>query len=412
MSEREERRSRERRQRGIFQRPKASGVWWVRYHDENGREHREKVGPKALALKVYQKRKNEIAERRFFPERIRRREVLLKDAVAAFLRDHVEGRLRNAKHYRRYGELWTRALGTRALRQILPGDIARYIAQRQQDGMAPATVNRELAFLKRLYNVAIGDELAESNPVKAVRLFKENNARVRFLTEDEENALRNVIGETHWPLVAVALHTGLRRSEQFNLRWRDVDFANGVLTIPRSKHGEVRRVPMNETVRDILAVLPSRMRSPFVFASASAESALDSQNFVNRVFVKALRGARIEDFTWHCLRHTFASRLVMAGVDLRTVQELLGHKTMAMTLRYAHLSPGHQLDAVRRLDTERTGTTTGTGRPGERRAARGGAELVDLPREGSGGGLDRTADLGIMSRFDGSAPANDKSEDS
>ena len=216
------------------------------------------------------------------------------------------------------------------------------------------------------------------------------------MTEDEETALRNVIGETHWPLVAVALHTGLRRSEQFNLRWRDVDFANGVLTIPRSKHGEVRRVPMNETVRDILAALPSRMRSPFVFASATGGTPLDSQNFVNRVFVKALRGARIDDFTWHCLRHTFASRLVMAGVDLRTVQELLGHKTMAMTLRYAHLSPGHQLDAVRRLDTERTGTATGTRYPREKRAASGGAEVLDLPQEESGGGLDRTADLGIM----------------
>lgn len=92
--------------RGIFQRhergcPRGRDcgcAWWARYADEHGREHREKVGPKALATKVYQKRKNEVQERRFFPERVGRRDVLLKDAVAAFQRDHVTGRLRNAKH--------------------------------------------------------------------------------------------------------------------------------------------------------------------------------------------------------------------------------------------------------------------------------------------------------------------------
>jgi integrase len=273
--------------------------------------------------------------------------------------------------------------------------------------MAPATINRELAFLKRLYNVAIGDGLAESNPVKGVRQFKENNARVRFLSDDEETRLRKAIAEDHWTLVAVALHTGLRRSEQFHLRWRDVDFGNGVLTVPRSKHGEVRRVPMNETVRDILAALPSRLRSPHVFPSATGETPIDSQNFVNRVFVKGLKAAAIEDFTWHCLRHTFASRLVMKGVDLRTVQEVLGHKTLSMTLRYAHLSPGHQLDAVRRLDETPTGTATGTELRDEKAAASGGAEVVDLPQEANGGAWNRTTDLGIMRPVKGDEEPHD-----
>ena len=87
---------------------------------------------------------------------------------------------------------------------------------------------------------------------------------------------------------------------------------------------------------------------------------LDARNYMHRVFMPALKQAKIEGFRWHDLRHTFASRLVMAGVDLRTVQELLGHKTMAMTMRYSHLSPQHQLDAVKRLDAKPTGTTTGT----------------------------------------------------
>src|SRR5262245_18884692 len=88
--------------------------------------------------------------------------------------------------------------------------------------------------------VAIGDGKADVNPVKAVKLFKENNQRVRFLTDDEETALRDAIGEEEWPMAAVAIHTGLRQAEQFKLRWEHVDFATGLLTVPRSKHRETR----------------------------------------------------------------------------------------------------------------------------------------------------------------------------
>jgi integrase len=183
---------------------------------------------------------------------------------------------------------------------------------------------------------------------------------VRFLTDDEEIRLRKAIGEAAWPMVAVALHTGFRQGEQFHLRWEHVDFTTGILTIPRAKSGEARRVPMNDVVRDILRTLPSRLKSPWVFPSTTGETPRDARNSMRRVFEPALKQAGIDGFHWHDLRHTFASRLVMAGVDLRTVQELMGHKTTAMTVRYAHLSPGHQLAAVQRLAVAPTGTTTGT----------------------------------------------------
>jgi Phage integrase family len=139
-----------------------------------------------------------------------------------------------------------------------------------------------------------------------------------------------------------------------------------------------------------------------VFPSTAASTPPDAQNFLNRAFLPALRRAGIADFHWHDLRHTFASRLVMKGADLRTVQELLGHKMLAMTLRYAHLSPAHQLDAVQRLnrpvavDASSTRSST-SGSERRRTAARGGVELLDAPNEFvSGGALDRTGDLGIM----------------
>jgi integrase len=139
-----------------------------------------------------------------------------------------------------------------------------------------------------------------------------------------------------------------------------VNFDAGSLRAHQPKGGTDYHVPMNADLRAILRALPSRLRSPWVFPSATGETALDSQNFISRIFRPALRRARITDFSWHDLRHTFASRLAMAGVDIRTIQELMGHRTLAMTMRYAHLSPAHKLDAIRRLERNQTGTTTGT----------------------------------------------------
>ena len=111
----------------------------------------------------------------------------------------------------------------------------------------------------------------------------------------------------------------------------------------------MRHVRMNDRVMEIFRALPSRLKSEWVFPSETGETPLDANNFMNRIFNPALERANISDFRWHDLRHTFASRLTMAGVDLRTLQELLGHKTIKMTVRYSHLSPTHTLEAVNKL---------------------------------------------------------------
>ena len=366
------------RPRGIFERPLGSGIWWARYHDEHGREHRERVGPRGLASEVYRKRKTEIAERRFFPERIRRREVRVAEVIDDYLK-RIERTHRSYAESERHGALWKAALSGRTLREVVTGDVERYKARRlagelrptdrrkgkrRRGPVLPATVNREMSFLRRIFNVAIADGLAETNPVKSKLFAKENNARTRFLTDDEETRLRKAIGEAEWPKVALAMHTGLRRGEQFGLRWEDLDFAVGIITIPRSKSGEARRVPMNDEARELLRSLPSRLKSAWVFSSQNDKTPLDAKNLVSRVFLPALEKAGITGLHWHDLRHTFASRLVMAGVDLRTVQELMGHQSYEMTVRYSHLAPAHTLEAVQRLcrptNSTPTGTTTGT----------------------------------------------------
>ena len=114
----------------------------------------------------------------------------------------------------------------------------------------------------------------------------------------------------------------------------------------RSKNGETRHVPLNDAAVAALRVAEAyRNDGPYVFLNRGG-ARLHSSRFW---FDAAVKDAKLKEFTWHCLRHTFASRLVMAGVDLRTVQELMGHKTIQMTVRYAHLAPQHRLAAVQRL---------------------------------------------------------------
>jgi len=375
--------------RGLFERPRGSGVWWVRYADENGREHREKIGPKGLARKVYAKRKTEVQERRFFPESIGRRDVLLADMIDDVLK-RAKGRIRAFSDYERYGLYWKQAFPGRTLAQITPGDVERYQAQRIKKA-APATVNREVKFLKRVFNIAVADSLVPINPTNRVKLYRENNERVRFLSAEEETRLREAMRAEDWSVVAFAIHTGLRQGEQFNLHWENIDFVTGIVTIPRSKSGKVRRVPMNDTVRAVLRALPSRARSTYVFPSKTGETARDARNFLHRAYAPALKQAKIDGMRWHDLRHTFASRLVMAGVDIRTVQELMGHQSIAMTLRYSHLSPAHQLDAVQRLNAA-TGTTTGTKPDTATEEQNVNAQAVGMDRKSGAPGWTRTSD--------------------
>ena len=353
------RRQPSKKQRGIFEKNPNSGVWWIQYY-ANGCRHREKVGLKSVAIARYQQRKTEAREGRLpaLPRRVP------FDALVHEYLETVRGRLRSFPILTIYARRWIEVFSTRPLTSILPMTIERCIAQREQE-VAPATVNRELAFLKRVFAVALKNKFISENPAKEVKFLREPSGRVRWLSDEEEVQLHAEVAEADWKIIAFAIYTGLRRGEQFGLRWDKIDLANHVATIPRSKHGGVRHVPLNDTAMAILLSLPSRSHSPWVFASAIGKTPLNAPNFVHRVFDPALRRAKVEDFRWHDLRHTFASRLAMKGVSLHEIKELLGHKTLAMTLRYAHLSPTHLHHAVRQLDA---GGSSGGSTPTHNRA--------------------------------------------
>jgi integrase len=237
------------------------------------------------------------------------------------------------------------------------------------EGRAVATVNLYLRFLKAVFNRAIKHGRLQVNPVRAVKLDPEHNARNRCLSAGEEARLMGKLPSRLRPLVTLALHTGMRKGELRALQWSDVDFDTGTLRIRQDKAGEGRWVALNSTAREALLTVKreQKVMGSFVFASPRGKFLHN----LERDWRPALRAAAIPDFRFHDLRHTFASRLAMAGVDIHTVQVAGGWLSPIMVQRYTHLSPGHVRAAVERLAAGKsegaTGTKTGTEPKVERR---------------------------------------------
>ena len=213
----------------------------------------------------------------------------------------------------------------------------------------PATVNRVLACLKHMVNKGVQWDMASEETLKRVRnvkLLEENNERLRFLTVEECQTLIDCCTLHLKPIVTVALHTGMRRGEILGLKWEQVDLNHGFILLDTTKNGERREIPINGTLRKMFKNMPHSVESVHVFTDKDG----NPYKSVKRRFSTALKKAGILDFRFHDLRHTFASHLIMAGIDLTSVKELLGHKSLKMTLRYAHLASGHKMKAVNILD--------------------------------------------------------------
>ena len=220
---------------------------------------------------------------------------------------------------------------------------------------ADASVNREMACLHHIFRMAEAWDMVEKSPFSKFNkgnpyLLKENNQRIRYLTEEEITRLvAECLPKIHLHRIVVcALNTGMRKGEILSLRWSQIrPHLNGFIYLEKTKNKERREIPVNETLEAVFKEIRKEqgLTSEYVFTYAKR---LVSR--IDRAFHGALNRAGIEDFKFHDLRHTFASHLVMKGASLKEVQELLGHKTMTMTLRYAHLSQDHKKKAVSLLN--------------------------------------------------------------
>jgi integrase len=342
--------------RGIVEKPRGSGKWWARIFT-NGRERWYRCDNKTQAKALHGRLRGEIREEKFFPEKFSRAEdITLRAWIARYLEGSTN---RGAVNERRYGRFWSLLLGKRLISDITTEDLRRIQAKMKAAGRrAGATINRHFSFLRHVLQIAVKDGKLTRNPIGGIKFFPEA-IRTRFLLDDEIKRLQGVMDGEDFKRVAFAINTGLRREEQFSLRWDQVDLENRVLTIPLPKGGRTRHVPLNWDAIKILRSLNSLL-CPWVFPRPSKPLLpCSAQTFVNKAYTPALRQAGILGVCWHTLRHTAASRMVAAGVDLYAIKEILGHRDIQTTMRYAHLSPGYLHEAINRIGIG-TGSKTGS----------------------------------------------------
>jgi integrase len=244
--------------------------------------------------------------------------------------------------------------GAMLLRAVTSGDVQRYVDKRTTQpafhrgrSVRPATINRELGFLSGIFSEAERRGYVERNPVRGIALLPERNDKLRWLTEEEEGRLLAYCPTFLRPIVLLAIHTGMRRGEILNLKRVDLNFKDGLIRVADTKNHKVRYIPMNVKAREILDQTPEVLGVPFVFVNPeSGDRYVDTTH----AFLRACRCAGITGLRFHDLRHTFASRLAQAGIPLNNIRELMGHGSMQMVLRYAHLSPNCLREAVAVLD--------------------------------------------------------------
>ena len=239
---------------------------------------------------------------------------------------------------------WREHLGYATLAEITPIVLGE-ARDKLHKGREPATVVRYMAALSHAFTVAVNEwQWLEDNPMRKVRRPKEPRGRVRFLDDDERRRLLDVCKESGCPhlytIVVLALSTGMRQMEIMNLTWADIDLARGRLVLHETKNGERRAVPLVGHAKELIQQMAKvrRLDTNLVFYSDVKPQV---PVFVRIPWGKAVKAAELNDFKFHDLRHTAASYLAMNGATLAEIAEILGHKTLQMVQRYAHLSEQH-----------------------------------------------------------------------
>jgi len=276
--------------------------------------------------------------------------------------------------------------GPMKLDQIGPQQIESFKATQLRAGLSPKTINNQLAVLGKLLTIARDWKRIANAP--RVGFLATPDPEFDFLDFDEAARLAAAADPDWRPMILLAMRTGLRQGELLELRWDDVDLVKGMLRVRRSiwkgqittpKGRKPREVPLSDEARAALRSLPSRFAGALVFpapgagagttpaAGATPGAAAPGRHLTKgeckHPLYRACRRAGLRRIGWHVLRHTFASHLAMRGVPMKAIQELLGHTTLEMTMRYAHLSPDVRRDAVSLLDApapDRRGHELGT----------------------------------------------------
>lgn len=342
----------DKKDRGLFERPKGSGIWWIRYHDHNGQERREKVGRKSDAQALYQSRKDtarKIVLGLATDKDLKRTKAITLKAFIQTCIPELETKP-SWKDLKRMAKMWCEKIGDLPLDQVSTKHAVARRTALLSKGKTSGTCNRETTFLKAILNRAVDQGILEKSPLENFKNLPERNTRTRIMRGDEKELLRREMASEDFEVIEVALDTGILRGRLLALAWAHVDLENGWIDVVNAKGGSSRQVPMTNRVREILAARYATKKGLWVFPNKTGTNHLDPHNWYSRVYKPALERAGVEDLTLHDMRRTFASRMAMKGKGGRVLSSILGHTSSKTTDRYAHLDPHASKEAISVLD--------------------------------------------------------------
>jgi integrase len=331
---------------GIYQRRDRPGQFWGSWVAANGQRRQRRlrgVHTLTAAKELLSAQQLKVEQTRLFgfapPTKQR-----FKEIEARYLL-HQKARLSPAG-YERERHVVEKHLdaffGEMKLGAIRRGDIAAYVTKRSTE-VAPATILKEANTVKHLFKMLVEWELLPVSPAQQIKTPKVPEGRARWLRPEELRGVLEAAPEWLRPVIGLACATGMRRGELLNVRWFDVDTANGSILLRKTKNGKPRTVFLNESAQLVLASLPKGKVTDRLFPKVTPAQ-------VSMAFIRTVRELGIEDVRWHDLRHTFASLLRQSGAPLEDISELLGHSDLRMTRRYSHVGPDHLATAARRFD--------------------------------------------------------------
>ncbi len=344
----------------IFKRKGKHGLTWYVSYYVDGKQYKERVGrqkdgiTERMAKEALKSREGALTQGKFDIAQVKSSPKFdrLMDEYLDWSKAHKKSYRRDeisSKHLKPF-------LGSKRVNEINPWLIEKYKIKRKEEIKARypekaerdisfVSINRELALLKHFYTMAIKWGKVDSNPVKGIKMFPEKK-RERYLDREEITALLKACQKSDnknlYMIVLCALNLGTRLQETLKLRVGDLDFASSIINLEHTKNGDRGKVPMSDFLGTALKEHVGGLKEGYLFCGKNGKP-YDS---IRTSFTKALKVAGIEDFTFHCLRHTWASHLTMNGVDSLVLQDLGRWKSPVMVQRYAHMSPKYRKSAV------------------------------------------------------------------
>ena len=338
---------------------KKGNTYKVRIRKHNSPTVTKTFSSKSLAEKWARKTELEIEEGAYF-ERQEAEKHTISDLVDRYISEEIQ-KLSESDRLARAAQLkwWESQIGNKSLNKVSTAliiecrNILKSEASPRKKLRSGATVNRYLAAMSAAFGVAVSEwQWVKENPFARVRRERESSGRTRFLSADERDALLSACKESTsknlYLITLLALSTGMRQAEILTLQWDHINFDRNTITLFKTKNKEIRVVPLVGLAKTQLQEHGKvrSLKNPFVFAGRNHSSA----KFPRKAWSTVLKKTKIENFTFHDCRHSAASELAMNGASLHEIAAVLGHKTLAMVQRYAHLSEQHTMSVVERMN--------------------------------------------------------------